>query len=46
MGWTLDLSDNSNGIKRQSLDDLAGEYPGFDERRTLDFHGNWRPAAK
>ena len=31
--WTLDLADNSNVIKQTPLDDLAGEFPRFDERR-------------
>jgi carotenoid cleavage dioxygenase len=30
--WTFDLSANSNGFKRESIDDLAGEFPRFDER--------------
>jgi carotenoid cleavage dioxygenase len=33
--WTFDLADNSNTIKRTQLDDLAGEFPRFDERRAL-----------
>ena len=31
--WTFDLADNSNSVKRERLDDLAGEFPRFDERR-------------
>jgi carotenoid cleavage dioxygenase len=31
--WTIDLSDNSNTIKRTPLDDMAGEFPRLDERR-------------
>ncbi len=31
--WTFDLSGNSNDIKRAYVDDLAGEFPRFDERR-------------
>jgi carotenoid cleavage dioxygenase len=30
--WTLDLADNTNTIKQQPLDDLAGEFPRLDER--------------
>jgi carotenoid cleavage dioxygenase-like enzyme len=40
--WTLDLTDNSNQIKRQPLDDLAGEFPRFDERRAgLSYRHGW-----
>ncbi len=31
--WTIDLADNTNIIKQEKLDDLAGEFPRFDERR-------------
>jgi carotenoid cleavage dioxygenase len=31
--WTFDLADASDTIKRGQLDDLAGEFPRFDERR-------------
>jgi carotenoid cleavage dioxygenase len=31
--WTLDLAENSNAIKQTPLDDMAGEFPRFDERR-------------
>jgi carotenoid cleavage dioxygenase len=31
--WTFDLAGNSNTIKREALDDMAGEFPRFDERR-------------
>ena len=31
--WTFDLSQNTNAIKQTPLDDLAGEFPRFDERR-------------
>jgi carotenoid cleavage dioxygenase-like enzyme len=30
--WTFDLSANSNGFARERIDDLAGEFPRFDER--------------
>jgi len=32
--WTIDLKDNSNTIKRTPLDDMQGEFPRLDERRT------------
>lgn len=31
--WTFDLASPSNTIKREQIDDLAGEFPRFDERR-------------
>jgi len=30
--WTFDLAGETNVIKREPLDDLAGEFPRFDER--------------
>ena len=30
--WVIDLADNSNGISRRHLDDIAGEFPRLDER--------------
>ena len=40
--WTLDLAGASNQIKRTPLDDLAGEFPRFDERRTgLAYRHGW-----
>jgi carotenoid cleavage dioxygenase-like enzyme len=30
--WTLDLRDASNTVKREQIDDWAGEFPRFDER--------------
>ncbi|MDP1631760.1 MAG: carotenoid oxygenase family protein [Caulobacter sp.] len=30
--WTFDLNDASDAIKEEPLDDLAGEFPRFDER--------------
>jgi carotenoid cleavage dioxygenase-like enzyme len=30
--WTFDLSGNTDTIKREPLDDLAGEFPRLDER--------------
>jgi carotenoid cleavage dioxygenase len=31
--WTIDLAGESNAVKREPLDDMAGEFPRFDERR-------------
>jgi carotenoid cleavage dioxygenase-like enzyme len=31
--WTFDLAGNSDTIRQTQLDDLAGEFPRFDERR-------------
>jgi carotenoid cleavage dioxygenase len=31
--WTFDMAGTSDTIKRTQLDDLAGEFPRFDERR-------------
>ena len=40
--WTFDLSDNSNTIKREKIDDLAGEFPRFDERYAgLGYRHGW-----
>ncbi|MDR3512279.1 MAG: carotenoid oxygenase family protein [Caulobacteraceae bacterium] len=40
--WTFDLADASNTIRRQPLDDLAGEFPRFDERRAgLAYRHGW-----
>jgi len=33
--WTFDLNDASNVIKEEQLDDLAGEFPRYDERFTF-----------
>lgn len=32
--WTLDLKGPSDAVKREQLDDMAGEFPRFDERRS------------
>src|SRR5262249_18328430 len=32
--WTFDLASNSNVIRRTALDDMQGESPRLDERRT------------
>ena len=34
MRWTFDLAGASDTIKREPLDDLAGEFPRFDQRRS------------
>jgi carotenoid cleavage dioxygenase len=40
--WTFDLSDTTNQIKREQLDDMAGEFPRFDERRAgLSYRHGW-----
>jgi carotenoid cleavage dioxygenase len=40
--WTFDLADNSNTIKRTPIDDLAGEFPRFDERHAgLAYRHGW-----
>ena len=32
--WTFDLTANTDGLKREPIDDLVGEFPRFDERLT------------
>ncbi len=40
--WTIDLAGDSDAIKREPLDDLAGEFPRFDERRAgLSYRHGW-----
>jgi carotenoid cleavage dioxygenase-like enzyme len=40
--WTFDLASDSNTIKRTPIDDLAGEFPRFDERRAgLSYRHGW-----
>jgi carotenoid cleavage dioxygenase len=40
--WTFDLAGASNQIRRQPLDDMAGEFPRFDERRAgLAYRHGW-----
>jgi carotenoid cleavage dioxygenase len=40
--WTIDLAGASNAIKREPLDDMAGEFPRFDERRAgLAYRHGW-----
>ena len=40
--WTFDLAGETDTIKREPLDDLAGEFPRFDERRAgLGYRHGW-----
>src|SRR5665213_714311 len=40
--WTFDLADPTNQVRREPLDDLAGEFPRFDERRAgLSYRHGW-----
>jgi len=40
--WTFDLGGASNTIKREAIDDLAGEFPRFDERYAgLPYRHGW-----
>jgi carotenoid cleavage dioxygenase len=40
--WTFDLADNSDRIKREQIDDLAGEFPRLDDRRAcLGYRHGW-----
>ncbi len=40
--WIFDLGANSNTIVREPLDDLPGEFPRFDERRSgLSYRHGW-----
>jgi carotenoid cleavage dioxygenase-like enzyme len=40
--WTFDLASPSNQVKRRPLDDLAGEFPRFDERYAgLAYRHGW-----
>jgi carotenoid cleavage dioxygenase-like enzyme len=44
--WTFDLAAPSNQIRREPLDDLAGEFPRFDERRAgLSYRHGWFAAG-
>jgi len=44
--WTFDLAAPTNQIQRQPLDDLAGEFPRFDERRAgLSYRHGWFAAG-
>jgi carotenoid cleavage dioxygenase-like enzyme len=40
--WTIDMAGSSNQIKRTQLDDMAGEFPRFDERHAgLAYRHGW-----
>jgi carotenoid cleavage dioxygenase-like enzyme len=40
--WTFDLAAASNVVKREQLDDMAGEFPRFDERHAgLAYRHGW-----
>jgi carotenoid cleavage dioxygenase len=40
--WTFNLAGNSDTVKREQIDDLAGEFPRFDERRAgLAYRHGW-----
>jgi len=44
--WTFDLAGGSNTIKREQLDDVAGEFPRFDERFAgLGYRHGWYAAS-
>jgi carotenoid cleavage dioxygenase-like enzyme len=46
--WTFDLAANTDTIKREYVDDIAGEFPRFDERRAgLAYrHGYFAASSK
>jgi len=45
--WTFDLASDSSQIKREPLDDTAGEFPRFDERRAgLAYRHGWFAASQ
>ena len=40
--WTFDLASNSDVIRRETLDDMAGEFPRMDDRRAgLSYRHGW-----
>jgi carotenoid cleavage dioxygenase-like enzyme len=44
--WTFDPSANTNGFKREQVDDLAGEFPRLDERFAgLDYRHGYYAAS-
>jgi carotenoid cleavage dioxygenase-like enzyme len=44
--WTFDMAGASNQIKRTPLDDMAGEFPRFDERHAgLAYRHGWFAAS-
>lgn len=45
--WEFDLAANSSSLKETVLDDLSGEFPRLDERRTgLAYRHGWYGCAK
>jgi carotenoid cleavage dioxygenase-like enzyme len=45
--WTFDLSDDSNSFRREPIDDMAGEFPRFDERHAgLAYRHGWFAATR
>ncbi len=45
--WSIDLAGASNVVKREPLDDMAGEFPRFDERRAgLAYRHGWFAATQ
>ena len=44
--WTFDLAANTDGFKREQIDDLSGEFPRFDERLAgLDYRQGYFAAS-
>ena len=44
--WTFDLAAPTNQVGREPLDDMAGEFPRFDERRAgLSYRHGWFAAG-
>lgn len=44
--WTFDLTANTNGFKREQIDELAAEFPRFDERLAgLDYRDGYFAAS-
>lgn len=40
--WTFDLAADTDTIKRETLDDMSGEFPRFDERKAgLPYRHGW-----
>src|ERR1700722_14329586 len=40
--WTFDLASDSGTVKREQIDDLAGEFPRFDDRHAgLGYRHGW-----
>ncbi len=44
--WTFDLAGNTDTIKRETLDDMVGEFPRVDDRRAgLGYRHGWFAAS-